>query len=118
MYPARRVCCVFEPHQASRTARLLDEFARSLHNADKIVVTQIVPAREESQACSLTGARLAERIVELGGDAVFRATPHAILDHLQQALAPGDVLVTLGAGDIGIIAHDVAQRLRKLRKAG
>ena len=46
MYPGRRVWCVFQPHQASRTARLLDELAASLHNADRVVVAEIFRARE------------------------------------------------------------------------
>jgi UDP-N-acetylmuramate--alanine ligase len=117
MYPARRIWCVFEPHQRSRTARLLDEFARSLHNADKIVVTEIARVREDAPG-DATAARLVERIKELGGDATFRANRQDILDHVRAGLAPLDVLVTLGAADIGTIAHDVGQGLRELRKAG
>jgi UDP-N-acetylmuramate--alanine ligase len=119
MYPARRVWCVFEPHQVSRTAVLLDEFARSLHNADKIIVTEIVRAREDLRMPGdATAAGLVERVVELGGQAVFLASQHEIRDHLRRVLAPLDVLVTLGAADIGTIAHDVAQGLCGLRKAG
>src|SRR5262249_14913538 len=46
MFPDRRLWCVFQPHQASRTRHLLDEFAASLQNADKIIVTDVFRARE------------------------------------------------------------------------
>ena len=70
MYPERRVWCVFQPHQASRTGRLLDEFARSLQNADKIVVADIVRAREESRGPGeVTAADLVDRVARLGSDA-------------------------------------------------
>ncbi len=48
-YPGRRVWCVFQPHQASRTAHLLDELAESLQNADKVVVADIFRAREGAE---------------------------------------------------------------------
>jgi UDP-N-acetylmuramate--alanine ligase len=119
LYPGRRIWCVFQPHQASRTRRLLDEFAHSLHNADKIVVAEIVRAREGPGGDQgITAADLAERIARLGGDATYRASAEDIKRHLDRRLCGGGVLVTLGAGDIGAIAHDVGQRLRTIRKAG
>src|SRR5262249_18331740 len=117
MYPARRVVCVFQPHQASRTARLLDEFARNLHNADKIVVAEIVRAGEPAAGTGeVTAGDVAERATRLGADAIHLASADEIREHLRDTLAAGDVLVTLGAGDIGSIAHDVGQRIRKVRK--
>ncbi len=118
MYPARRLWCVFEPHQASRTARLLDEFAAALHNADKIIVTEIFKARQEPDGPSVRASDLVERIAHLGGDVVHRATAAEIEDHLQTSLHPGDVVVALGAGDIGAIAHELGKRFRTIRKAG
>jgi UDP-N-acetylmuramate--alanine ligase len=119
MYPQRRLWCVFQPHQASRTRYLLDEFAASLHNADKIIVSEIVRARESAAPTGeVTAADLAARVAERGGDARQLASAAEIHDHLRQSLRPGDVVVTMGAGDIGRIAHELGQGLRTYRQAG
>ena len=119
MYPARRVWCVFQPHQVSRTRHLLDEFAHSLQNADRIVVAEIFRAREQpAPGGKVTAAQLAARAATLGQDVVQLASAAVIIDHLNHGLRAGDVLVTMGAGDIGKVAHDVDKGLRTFRKAG
>lgn len=119
VYPDRRICCVFEPHQASRTGRLLDDFASSLHNAEKIVVAEVYRAREPGVVPGgATAAELAARLSKRGADAVHLPTYAEIKRHVQNLLRPGDVLVTLGAGDIGTIAHGIGQGIREIRKAG
>jgi UDP-N-acetylmuramate--alanine ligase len=119
MCPGRRIWCVFEPHQASRTRRMRDEFARSLQIADKIVVTEVFCAREPRRdAGDSTAADLAERVAQLGWDARYLSTTAEITQYVQHALAPGDVVVTLGAGGIASIAHEFGHGIRKIRKAG
>jgi UDP-N-acetylmuramate--alanine ligase len=101
MSPRRRVWCVFQPHQASRTARLLDELAASLQNADRVLVAEIFRAREgEFQPGDVTAADLARRAAELGVNIVPVHSTKEIIDTLETHLVPGDVLVTLGAGDV------------------
>jgi UDP-N-acetylmuramate--alanine ligase len=118
MYPSRRVVCVFQPHQASRTAVLLDEFARSLQNADTVVISGIFRAREDIRPASAAASHLADRVARAGVAAMHFESLAGVRSHLQRTLAAGDVMVTLGAGDIGAIAHDVGQGLRTIRKAG
>ncbi len=109
MFPGRRVHCIFQPHQVSRTARLLDELAETLQNADRVMVAEIFRAREgPPQSGEVTAADLAAR-VRAGG------TPCPSIHGLQEIaasvraeLGPGDVLITMGAGDIGRICHDLA----------
>ncbi len=119
MYPGRRVWCVFQPHQASRTAHLLDELAASLQNADGVFVAEIFRAREPSpRPGEVTAADLARRIrlpeSEVAGvhdtDLIFRL--------LGTRLVPGDVLITMGAGDIGKLSNAFINRLRQDRAAG
>lgn len=121
MYPGRRVWCVFQPHQVSRTRHLLDEFAASLHNADQVAVAEVYRAREPSHQGPLevSAGDLARRVEQRGGR-VLRDV-HALNDILEEwsgAVAPGDVLLTLGAGDIGKLCHGFADRLRRHRAAG
>jgi UDP-N-acetylmuramate--alanine ligase len=118
MYPGRRLCCVFQPHQASRLARLLDEFAQSLQNADTVVVADVCCAREAPGEHLVTSADLAARVAALGTDAVQLASGSEIRDYLRESLRPRDVVVTMGAGDIGIVAHELGKGLRTFRKAG
>ena len=119
MYADRRLWCVFQPHQASRLARLLEEFANSLRNADKIVLAEVYRAREEPPLGDEVAAKhLRFRLEALGCDVVQLASLAEIRDHLRQSLSPGDVLVTMGAGDIGRVAHELGKGLRTFRKAG
>jgi UDP-N-acetylmuramate--alanine ligase len=93
--------CVFQPHQASRTARLLDELAASLQNADKVLVAEIFRAREgDPQPGEVTAADLARRAAELGVEVLSAHAANEIVETLETQLAPGDVLVTLGAGNM------------------
>jgi UDP-N-acetylmuramate--alanine ligase len=119
MAPGRRVWCVFEPHQASRTGHLLDEFARSLKNADKIIVTRIVRAREGvSRPGEVKAEHLAQRVAKLGRDVVHLSEAAEIKSHLERSIRAGDVIITLGAGDIGNVAYELGQGLRTYRQAG
>ncbi len=119
MYPGRRVWCVFQPHQASRTKHLLDELAASLNNADKVVVCEIFRAREPGPAGGeVTAADLAEQIRALRGDVADVHADAGILALLEGSLQPGDVLITMGAGDIRKICDGLFGRLRKDRAAG
>jgi len=129
MYPGRRLWCAFQPHQASRTAALFDEFARSLRNTDKLIVADIYRAREaDARPGEIRAADLAQRCRQIGRSAAGAGefSPdvlqvHAIRDIqdvLGDALEPLDVLITMGAGDIGKIAHGIDQRFRKNHAAG
>ncbi len=118
MYPGRRVWCVFQPHQASRTERLLDEFAASLKMADKVVVSEIFRAREPAAGGGITARDLARQVRAAGGDAADVHADEMIVGLLERSLVPGDVLITMGAGDIRKICDELIDRLRENRAAG
>jgi len=111
-FPDRRLWCVFQPHQASRTARLLDEMAASLDNADQVVIAEIFRAREGPPVRGeVTAADLRARLCRRGREvpAVYRADQ--IVRLLAERLEPGDIVVTMGAGDIRKVQHGLAHRL-------
>ena len=122
--PDARLWCVFQPHQASRTAALVDELAESLHNADKVFVTEIFRAREGPPAPGeVKAADLAAKARWLGADvaAVHRPTDvgRAIASAVEHGeLTAGDVVVTMGAGTIGSLGHELIERFRERRAAG
>ena len=119
MHPGRRMWVVFQPHQASRTERLLDELAASLQNADRVIVSEVFRAREPTPtAGEVAAADLAERVRALGGQAEREHSDERIVGLLEHRLRPGDVLITMGAGDIRKICHGLIHRLREDRAAG
>ena len=115
----RRICCLFQPHQALRTARLLDELALSLQNAERVLIADIFRAREgPPQPGEITAADLAARTRALGQDVPGLHAPVDIQQFLQTHLTPGDVLVVMGAGDIGRIGYGLLDWFREHRAAG
>ncbi len=116
MYPGRRLWCVFQPHQASRTAALFDEFTESLLAADRIAIAEIFRAREGApQAGEVTAADLARAVAVAGGAVLNEHGMKSIAARVESELSAGDVLITMGAGDIGKIGQAIYQRLRKDR---
>lgn len=110
MYPGRRVWCVFQPHQASRTAYLLDSLAASLQIADQVIVAEIYRAREPApQPGEVTAEDLARATRRRGAAVAAVHTPGPILRLLRTALRPGDVLITMGAGNIREIQDGLLQ---------
>ena len=111
MEPGRRLWCVFQPHQASRTAELLDELAASLENADKVVVAEIFRARElPPSEGEVTAADLVARLRARGRWVAEGPSAEAIVRQLQTCLEPGDVVITMGAGDIRKVSDEFLDR--------
>lgn len=114
MYPQRRIWCAFQPHQVSRTVALMDEFATSFADADQILVAPVYAARERvTNEPELVSRRLAGSIQEHGAAARFTSSLDRIIATLEDEARPGDVLVTMGAGDIDRVHHDFTRRLQR-----
>lgn len=95
-YPNRTIWAVFQPHTYSRTKALLEEFAASFADADHVVVTDIYPAREFDDL----GVKAADIVARMDHpDARHIADLDDAVAYLLSRLQPGDVLITLGAGD-------------------
>ena len=104
-WPDRRRVVVFQPHRYTRTRDLLDEFAALLAAETQLVVTGVYPAGEEVIA-SASGPVLCERIRALGGvDPGYLEDVFLLPDKLPELVQPGDVVLTLGAGNIGHVAR-------------
>jgi len=110
-YSPKRLICVFQPHQHSRTRFLLDEFAGSFTDADQTVITDIYFVRDsEAERQRVSAADLVARIKRNGQRAVHIPTFEQILDYLRGDLRRGDLLVTMGAGNVWEIGRDLAQQ--------
>jgi len=113
-YQPTRLWCVFQAHQYSRTQSLLEEFAASFADADKVLIPEIFAARDtEASRHAVSAQILAERIRGRGTDAQYVGSLSAACDCLEQNVHAGDVVVTMGAGDVWKVADEYLQRLRR-----
>ena len=113
-YQPNRLWCVFQPHQHSRTRFLLDDFSLSFGSADVVCLPDIYFVRDSIENREAVHANmLAERITDQGGECHYLETFERILDKLVDDTRPGDVVVTMGAGDIWKLGNEFISRLRK-----
>jgi UDP-N-acetylmuramate--alanine ligase len=112
VFPDRRLVAAFQPHLYSRTRVFGEQLGRELARADVVLVSDVYPAREEripgvsgeqvAEAAKATASELPVYYVEALGE---------LADRLLQLLRPGDVLITIGAGDVDGVAREVLVRL-------
>ena len=115
-YEPRRLWCVFQPHQYSRTRFLLDDFAESFKLADITIVPEIYFVRDTAESKSTVNAEiLVDRIRQQQCQALFINEFAGIVNHLKQHVREGDVVVTMGAGTIWKVADEYIQWLREHR---
>jgi UDP-N-acetylmuramate--alanine ligase len=105
-----RVWAVFQPHLFSRTARFHDEFAGALSPADEIVVTDVYGSREEPVP-GVTGELVADSARRLGASVHY--VPHRadLAGYLAGRVGPGDLVLTMGAGDVTLVPTELAKLL-------
>ncbi len=117
-YPGRRLVALFQPHLYSRTRDFAERFAEALSKADVMVLTEIYAARE-APLPGVTSALIADRLRGLRGeDAVLEVAKDEAAAELAAHVRPGDVVLSMGAGDIGRIARELVRRLGGSARAG
>lgn len=94
-----RIWCVFQPHLFSRTRYLLAEFAHAFNAADILVLADIYPAREKDPG-DISSRILAAEAGKYHNDVRYLGDMTSIKEHLLQEALPGDLIITMGAGDI------------------
>jgi UDP-N-acetylmuramate--alanine ligase len=95
-YPGRRLIAAFQPHTYSRTRALMADFARSFEGASVAVILDIYPSRETDSL----GVSAADLIAQMPAGAIAGGSPTEASERLAELAAPGDVILTLGAGDV------------------
>ncbi len=107
-YDPRRLVCVFQPHQHSRTRFLLEDFATSFESADETVMADIYFVRDsEAERQKVSAQDLVERINGNGQKALHLPKFEDIVAHLKVTAQPGDLVVTMGAGNVWEIGRDL-----------
>lgn len=98
-YPHKKIWCVFQPHTYTRTKALLPEFAQALTLADHVVLADIYAAREKN-TIGISSRDLQKEIQELGTPCEYFPTFDEIENFLLKSCTQGDLLITMGAGDV------------------
>jgi UDP-N-acetylmuramate--alanine ligase len=108
----RRVIAVFQPHRYSRTQALLGEFSTAFYQADRLFVTEIYPAGE-APIPGVSGRQIADGVAGHGHRHVtYVADKSELAKAVLDQAAPGDMVLTLGAGDIWRVGEEILDRLR------
>jgi UDP-N-acetylmuramate--alanine ligase len=109
-HPDRRLVAVFQPHLFSRTRDFSDRFGRALALADLVIVTDIYAARE-APIPGVTGELVASAAERSGAEVRYLPERPAVPDGVLETLRPGDLCLTLGAGDLDRVARELIDRL-------
>jgi len=108
-WPGRRIIAIFQPHRYTRTMLLKDKFSGAFDAADKVIITDIYAASEKPIP-GITGKTIADLIDRKKVE--FIPKKELIAERLAKELKPGDIVMTLGAGDIYTVGKELLTRLK------
>lgn len=108
-WPGRRIICIFQPHRYTRTLLLKDKFAGCFADADRVVITDIYAA-SENPIPGISGKTLADLLDPK--KTTFIPRKEQIPEQLIKEIKEGDIVLTLGAGDIYTVGKEILARLR------
>jgi UDP-N-acetylmuramate--alanine ligase len=109
-FPGRRLLAAFQPHLYTRTRDFAAEFGRALARSDEVFLTEIYPAREQPLP-GVTASLIERALQEAGGRLAWRGERGDLAASLAAAVRPGDVVLTIGAGDITRTGPELLSRL-------
>ncbi|HUJ62714.1 MAG TPA: UDP-N-acetylmuramate--L-alanine ligase [Kofleriaceae bacterium] len=112
-FAGRRIVAAFQPHRFTRTRDQLDEFARAFHDADAVVICDIFAAGEKP-IDGITSAALVEQVRAAGhGDVAYVARREDVARWLDEHARPGDLVITLGAGNVQLVCNELIELLEQ-----
>jgi UDP-N-acetylmuramate--alanine ligase len=113
-FSPKRLWCIFQPHQHSRTRHLLKDFAASFRAADKVLLPDIYFVRDSAEDAAAVSSRDLVKLIRAGGgDAEYVPGPgfDGLVRKVAAGVEAGDCVVTMGAGDIWKVADELVRRL-------
>ena len=111
-YPHKKMWCVFQPHTYTRTITLLKEFSTAFEMADEIIIADIFAAREKDTGL-IHSKDLTKAITDTGKNAYYLGDFQSIVTFLLENIAPGDMVLTMGAGNINQVGSLLLIELAK-----
>ncbi len=112
-----KILCVFQPHTYSRTYDLINEFSKAFTMVDRLYVTDIYNAGREKDTGLIHSSVLVEKINRCYNNAIYISSFKDVVDRLIQDSTPGDLIITMGAGDVYRIGEMYFQE-KKIRAVG
>ncbi len=111
-FPHKRVWCVFQPHTYSRTRTLFNDFAKAFYKADRTIIADIYSASRERDNGDIHSMDLVKEVNLNSNNAIYMNDFEAIADLIVQEAEPGDIIFTMGAGDIYKLGEMILDRLK------
>lgn len=112
----KRLLCVFQPHRYTRTKLLFDEFCQCFTDCDQLILTDIYAASEEPIS-GVSSMHLAEGIkAATGQDVLYIGKLAKAEEYLEREVRPGDLVMTIGAGDVFKIGEELVRELERNAK--
>lgn len=110
----RHLICIFQPHRYTRTQSLLNDFPLCFDSADRVIITDIYSSGEDP-IDGVSSQSIITAMQKTHSQAEYIANKSAIPEKIMDQLKPGDMIVTMGAGDIHTIAKEISIRLKSLQ---
>ena len=111
-FKGKRIIVVFQSHTYSRTKSLLKSFAASFNNADKVIISEIYPSAREKKDPEINGRILAEEIKKQQKSVIYKKDCQSVCRFLKDNIKKGDVIITIGAGDIFLWRKEISKLIR------
>lgn len=109
----KRIIAVFQPQRYTRTFFLLEQFSRAFPEADEVIITDIYSPAGEQQIEGVHSQKLVEMIqTNSNANTLYIPTKEEVLLRLTERVVPGDLVITMGAGDIWKVADSLAKSLK------
>ncbi len=105
-YPRKNLWCIFQPHTFTRTKAFMKEFAQALCLADNVILAEIYPARETDNL-GISSQTLQQEIKALGKECYYFPTFDEIENFIKKSCSQGDIVLTMGAGDVVNIGENL-----------
>lgn len=116
-FPKKRLIVVFQPHTFSRTKALFYQFAKSFKETDLSVITSIYPSAREKADRTIHSGMLVSAANKYKKNVVHASGQKEVIAYLEKNLRSGDVVLTMGAGDIFLWHPEIIKLLKHLRKS-
>jgi len=111
----KRIIAVFQPHRYSRTKLLAEKFGKVFFDADYVIINDIYSANE-SPISGISGETIFKEVKKSNHRQIkYLPSKDDILNYLSEIIQPGDIVITMGAGDIWTVGQELAQKLKKQR---
>ncbi len=114
-YPRNKIWVIFQPHTFSRTRKLLTEFSKSFSDADYIIIADIFSSAREKDTDSVHSKDIVLKAKKYHKNIQYIRDLSGIVNYLKDKLQPGNILITMGAGDVYKVGERVLKELRNKR---